>query len=189
MAQNKQIRSLSERAENTFRTLPKCTFDLKSGFWIFFKNIFCMIFFNTRLQLAEEKNRHLFEQVLGKEWNRSSLIRLQTKLSSTFACFGEDNDDTFSPFSGIYIQSSCWESCSVDSQWNSDDFCFFLLPWLDFRELRKMDFSETTEWWRWCWSSSHFTLQNRDPSDRKLFSLMIERLSFEPDGSNNSADS
>merc|ERR1712020_713495 len=67
VAQNKQIRSLSERAENTFRILPKCTFDLKSGFWIFFKNIFCMIFFNTRLQLTEEKNRHLFEQVLGKE--------------------------------------------------------------------------------------------------------------------------
>ena len=130
MAQNKQIRSLSERAENTFRTLPKCTFDLKSGFWIFFKNIFCMIFFNTRLQLAEEKNRHLFKQVLGKEWNRSSLIRLQTKLSSTFACFGEDNDDTFSPFSGIYSPSSCWEICSVASQWNSDDFCFFyFLDW------------------------------------------------------------
>ena len=51
----------------------------------------------------------------------------RTKLSSTFACFG---DDTFSPFSGIYIQSSCWESCSVDSQWNSDDFCFFyFLDW------------------------------------------------------------
>ena len=71
------------------------------------------------------------------------------------------------PFSGIYSHSSCWESCSVDSQWNSDVFCFFLLPWLDFPELRKMDSSETTEWWRWCWSSSHFTLQNKDLSDRK----------------------
>ena len=34
-------------------------------------------------------------------------------------------------------------------------FSFFLLLWLDFRELRKMDFSETIEWWWQCWSLSH----------------------------------
>ena len=91
----------------------------------------------------------------------------RTKLSSTFACFG---DDTFSPFSGIYIQSSCWESCSVDSQWNSDVF-FYFFDWT-FQSWVKKDYSATTEWWRWCWSSSHFSLQNKDPSDRKLFSLI-----------------
>jgi len=70
VAQNKQIRSLAERAEITFRILPKRTFDLKSGLWIFFGKDFCVIFFNTRLQLAEENIRHLFEQVSGKELNR-----------------------------------------------------------------------------------------------------------------------
>ena len=102
--------------------------------------------------------------------------------------FGENNDATFSPFSGIYSPSSCWESCSVDSQWNSDDFCFFyFLDWT----------SESWEKWILVRLQSddgdadhrRVTLQNRDPSDRKLFSLMIERLSFEPDGSNNTADS
>ena len=66
MAQNKQIRSLAERAEITFRILPKRTFDLKSGL---LRDIF-----NTTLQLAEEKIRHLFEQVSGKKLNRSSPI-------------------------------------------------------------------------------------------------------------------
>ena len=70
MAQNKQIRSLAERAEITFRILPKRTFDLKSGYWIFLENFSCMILSNTRLQLAEEKKRHLLEQVTENESNR-----------------------------------------------------------------------------------------------------------------------
>jgi len=50
--------------------VQKHTFDLKSGYWIFFKNSSCMILSNTRLQLAEEKKRHLLEQVSGNEYNR-----------------------------------------------------------------------------------------------------------------------
>ena len=73
MGQNSQKCAPSDSAWNTFKILQKHTFDLKSGYWIFSENFSCMILSNTRLQLAEEKKRHLLEQVSGNESNRLDL--------------------------------------------------------------------------------------------------------------------
>ena len=65
---SKQANSLALGARGEhFRIPPKRTFDLKSEFLDFFLKKFCMILFNTRLQLAEEKKRHFLEQVTGNE--------------------------------------------------------------------------------------------------------------------------
>ena len=100
MAQNKQIRAPSDSAWNTFRIVQKHTFDLKSGYWIFFWNSSCMILSNTRLQLAEEKKRHLLEQVTGNqsnpldlssnffsEWWRFGFVTFRSNLRSCFKLF------------------------------------------------------------------------------------------------------
>ena len=42
-----------------------------------------------------------------------------------FARFGNNVDDTYSPFCGTCSQSSCWKICWVDSQWNFECFPFF----------------------------------------------------------------
>ena len=144
MAQNKQIRSLAERAEITSRILPKRTFDLKSGYWIFLTNKFCMIFFNTRLQLAEEKNRVFFEQVSGKEWNFDFFPYRTKKTFSICVHFGHADDDTFSLFGGIYSPSSCWESCWVNSQWNFEHFPFFYFIDYTSESWEKLIFVNTT---------------------------------------------
>ena len=42
-----------------------------------------------------------------------------------FARFGNNVDDTYSPFCGTCSQSSCWKICWVDSQWNFECFLLF----------------------------------------------------------------
>ena len=73
---------------------------------------------------------------------------------NTFACFSDDNDDTFPPFQGIYSQSSCWERCWVDSQLNSDSFPFFnFLDWTSESWDKLISVSRQSDEWWWCWSN------------------------------------
>ena len=76
-----------------FRILQKCTFDLKSGYWIFLENFSCMILSNTRLQLAEEKKRHLLEQVTGIASNWLDLSEVEfthnVRILDVFCIFGQ----------------------------------------------------------------------------------------------------
>ena len=139
MAQNKQIRSLAERAEITFRILPKRTFDLKSGYWIFLTNKFCMIFFNTRLPLAEEKNRVFFEQVSGKEWN-FDFFPYRTKKPSQFVCTSATLTTTRFPFFGAFIIHPAVGKAAGWIRSEILNIFLFLLHWLHFWEPRKVDF-------------------------------------------------
>ena len=53
-----------------------------------------MILFNTRLQLAEEKKRHLLEQVSGNESNRLDVSKEEPVINDTRADHATSLGDT-----------------------------------------------------------------------------------------------
>ena len=82
-----------------------------------------------------------------------------------FARFGNNVDDTYSPFCGTCSQSSCWKICWVDSQWNFECFPFFTSLIGPLRAEK----NEAIEWWWRCWLIIMLasSLPKKAPTDKK----------------------